>query len=254
MELITGRPAINNNLPLRICYKNVIKLVCIYHFSKKKKMWNGFVAMALPKQEEKKIVAIGLWQWHCRNRGGKNCRNEFVAMALSKQEEKKKYCLILAMALPKQEIGGEREHYLNIYIYIYKGHIFLFFHSFLDLFCVYVMFLPFAMKSQSTYQPITSNSSSDSYSLLGFILRLNLPKSISDILFCLFISPLHNKRQVTSSQSYILAEELHLLTTPIVHLLICFASMCTTKDYKFFVNITFFALLINQKLTDLLLL
>ena len=36
MELITGRPAINNNLPLRICYKNVIKLVCIYHFSKKK--------------------------------------------------------------------------------------------------------------------------------------------------------------------------------------------------------------------------
>ena len=65
-----------------------------YHFSKKKKKWplicgngnaeiegkkncgNEFVAMALPKQEGKFFfVAIGLWQWHCRNRWkrGKNC-------------------------------------------------------------------------------------------------------------------------------------------------------------------------------------
>ena len=49
-------------------------------------MWNGFVAMALPKQERKKKFAIGLWQCHCRNRGEKNlwqchCR---------KWEEKKK--------------------------------------------------------------------------------------------------------------------------------------------------------------------
>ena len=75
-------------------------------FLKKKKMWNGFVAMALPKQEGKKIVPIGLWQRHCRNRGEKNvamnlwqwhCRNRrkkigcnwFVAMALPKQRKKK---------------------------------------------------------------------------------------------------------------------------------------------------------------------
>ena len=113
------------------------------------------------------------------------------------------------------EIGNWRREgalFEYIYIYIYKWHIFLFFHSFLDLFCVYVMFLPFAMKSQSTYQPITSNSSSDSYSLLGFILRLNLPESISNILFCLFISPLHNKRQVTSLLKNCISSQLQLFT------------------------------------------
>ena len=43
-----------------ICYKNFVKMVCTYHFSKKKK------------------VVIDLWQWHCRNSGEKNCENEFV--------------------------------------------------------------------------------------------------------------------------------------------------------------------------------
>ena len=39
----------NNNLPLKICCKNIVKIVCIYHFLKKKKNWNGIVAMTLPK-------------------------------------------------------------------------------------------------------------------------------------------------------------------------------------------------------------
>ena len=43
--------------------------------------------MALSKQEKKKIVAIGLWQCHCRNR-------------------EKKIVTIVAMALPK--MGGEK--------------------------------------------------------------------------------------------------------------------------------------------------
>ena len=66
-------------------------------------MWNGFVAMALLKQEEKKIVAVGLWQCHCQNRG-ENCDKLIVAMTLLKNE-KNKICdkLIVAMALPKYE-------------------------------------------------------------------------------------------------------------------------------------------------------
>ena len=78
------------------------------------------------------------------------------------------------------------------------------------------------------------------------------PKSISEILFCLFISPLCHKRQVPLSFYFSsLTEGLHLLTKlhpPIVQLLFCFTSVCTTnwtKDCKFFVNVSFFALLIN---------
>ena len=38
-------------MPLKICFKNIVKIVCYYHFPKKKKKneWNGIVAMALPK-------------------------------------------------------------------------------------------------------------------------------------------------------------------------------------------------------------
>ena len=54
-------------------------------FLKKKNLWNGFVAMALPKQEEKKLL-----QLVCGNAttkiGGKN----FVAMTLPKMGGKKK--------------------------------------------------------------------------------------------------------------------------------------------------------------------
>ena len=52
--------------------KKLFQLVCgnaITEIEGKKKCGNEFVAMASPKQDEKKIVAIGLWQWHCRNRG-----------------------------------------------------------------------------------------------------------------------------------------------------------------------------------------
>ena len=87
------------------------------------------------------------------------------------------------------------------------------------------------------------------------------PKSISEILFCLFISPLRNKKQVPLSFYFSsFAKGQHLLTKlhpMIVQLLFCFASVCTTKDCKFLVNVSFFTLLINlqlQKLTDLLLL
>ena len=43
--------------------------------------------MALSKQEKKKIVAIGLWQCHCRNREKKIVA--IVAMPLPKMEGKK---------------------------------------------------------------------------------------------------------------------------------------------------------------------
>ena len=126
----------------------------------------------------------------------------------------------------------------------------------------------------------------------SFPIKLNLLisrlKSMSEILFCLFISPLRNKRQVPwlkdciSPQSYILrlfsyssallqcAQLHHKVTSsdcsvtlllcfsvhnyltklhpPIVQLLFCFASVCTTKNCKFWVNVRFFALLINLQL------
>ena len=58
----------NNNLPLRICCKNVVKIVCTYHFFKKKKN-----------------CGMELQQQHCRNKREKNCSNWFVAMPLPKQ-------------------------------------------------------------------------------------------------------------------------------------------------------------------------
>ena len=35
-------------MPLKFCCKNIVKIACTYHFLKKKKKWNGIVAMALP--------------------------------------------------------------------------------------------------------------------------------------------------------------------------------------------------------------
>ena len=79
----------SNNLPFRICCKNVIKMMRTYHFSKKKQIVEWICSNDITKIEgkkivemnlwqwycqnrrEKKIVAIGLWQWHCRNRGKK---------------------------------------------------------------------------------------------------------------------------------------------------------------------------------------
>ena len=110
-------------------------------------MWNGFVTMALPKQEGKKnllqlvcgngiaeiegkkIVGMNLWQCHCRNRREKNCWNEFVAMALPKQEEKKKKLFDFWQwhCRNRKLEERERENCLNKKNIVY---LFLFFSSF----------------------------------------------------------------------------------------------------------------------------
>ena len=56
-------------MPLKICYENIVKIVCNYHFLKKKK-WNGIVAMALPNSIPlftiQKFFFYPLFrQWHC---------------------------------------------------------------------------------------------------------------------------------------------------------------------------------------------
>ena len=75
-------------MPLKICYENIVKIVCNYHFLKKKK-WNGIVAMALPNSIPlftiQKIFFYPLFQqWHCHKPIAK----------------KKKFPLISAMLLP----------------------------------------------------------------------------------------------------------------------------------------------------------
>ena len=54
-------------MSLRICYKNVVKMMWTYHFSKKKKKWPLICGNGNAEIE-----------------GKKNCGNEFVAMALPK--------------------------------------------------------------------------------------------------------------------------------------------------------------------------
>ena len=95
MELITGRPAINNNLPLRICYKNVIKLVCIYHFSKKKKKCGMDLWRWHCRNRGGKIVGMNLWQWHCRNRRKKKLLQLVCGNGIAEIEERdiKKGCI-----------------------------------------------------------------------------------------------------------------------------------------------------------------
>ena len=46
------------------------------------------MAMTLPKQEGKKIVTIGSWQCHCRNRGKKFCGNGGNVIAENGREKK----------------------------------------------------------------------------------------------------------------------------------------------------------------------
>ena len=58
-------------MPLKICYENIVKIVCNYHFLKKKK-WNGIVAMALPNSIplftiQKFFFYPLFWQCHCHN-------------------------------------------------------------------------------------------------------------------------------------------------------------------------------------------
>ena len=46
--------------------------------------------MKLPKMKRKKIVAINLWQWNCRNGRKKNSSSWFVAMLLLEWKGEKK--------------------------------------------------------------------------------------------------------------------------------------------------------------------
>ena len=76
-------------MSLKICCKNIVKIVCTYHFLKKKK-----------------ICGIDFWQWHCQNRkkkkllqlvrgnaiaevGGKNCGNGGKVIAENGREKEK---------------------------------------------------------------------------------------------------------------------------------------------------------------------
>ena len=49
------------------------------------------MAMTLPKQEGKKIVTIGSWQCHCRNRGKKFCGNGGNVIAENGRKKEKQW-------------------------------------------------------------------------------------------------------------------------------------------------------------------
>ena len=44
--------------------ENVVKIVCTYHFLKKKKIVEWNCGNDIAEIGGKKIVPIGLWQWH----------------------------------------------------------------------------------------------------------------------------------------------------------------------------------------------
>ena len=54
-----------------------------------KKNFVTIVTMPLPKMGGEKNVVIGLWQWHCRNRGKKICGNCGNAIAENGRGKKK---------------------------------------------------------------------------------------------------------------------------------------------------------------------
>ena len=101
-------------------------------------------------------------------------------------------------------------------------------------------------KTQKFNQPITSTPHLIWF-LFGIILRYIDSYSPTSTLFCLFILQFVIKGKAS-------AEELELLQTQpfcppsLVQLLFYFTSVCTTKDRKFYVNVSFFALLINLRL------
>lgn len=117
-----------------------------------KKLWQLICGNGIAEIEGKKIVAIDLWQWNCRNK------------------RKKKFCGI--------------ENWRS--------------QSAIHLTCFSDSYSPKYLEYIHWSFPIKPN------------LLISRPKSMSRILFCLFISPLRNKRQVPSlkdcifSQSYIL--------------------------------------------------
>ena len=117
-----------------------------------------------------------MWQWHCRNEGEKNlwqliCGNDIVEI-----EGKKKLWQWNCRNRRKKIICGTKN-----------------------------------WRSQSANH-LTCSSNSYSPKYLEYIhwsfpikhnLLISCLKSMSEILFCLFISPLHNKRQVPSLKDYI---------------------------------------------------
>ena len=63
------------------------------------------MVMTLPKQEGKKIVTIGLWQCHCRNRGENFCGNGGNVIA---ENRRKKNLFMLVCGNAIAEIGGKK--------------------------------------------------------------------------------------------------------------------------------------------------
>ena len=88
-------------MPLKICFKNIVKIVCYYNFSKKKKKMNG----------------MELWQWHCQNRRKKKvlvCGNAIAEIG------GKNFVAIVVMPLPQFHYTFFFRNDIYIYIYFFE--------------------------------------------------------------------------------------------------------------------------------------
>ena len=169
------------------------------------------------------MVAIDLWQWNCRN-GRKKKKKRIVAMELSK-------------------IKGERKYLIGILV------------------CQKKKILWHWKLEESITSPLLSDSYSPKYLeyiLYSFPIKPNLLishiGSISWILFYVFISPRYKRQHAPSLNIASPHRKLHFsycftyLRLFSAILLFCFASVCTTKNCKFWIKMSFFALLINLQL------
>ena len=69
--------------------KNVVKIVCTFHFSKKKKIVEWNCGNDIAEIGGKKICSNWFMAMSLPKLRGKKCGNEFVAISLLKQDEKK---------------------------------------------------------------------------------------------------------------------------------------------------------------------
>ena len=174
------------------------------------------------KKKRRRMVAIDLWQWNCRN-------------------GRKKKKRIVAMELPK--IKGERKYLIGILV------------------CQKKKILWHWKLEESITSPLLSDSYSPKYLeyiLYSFPIKPNLLishiGSISWILFYVFISPRYKRQHAPSLNIASPHRKLHFsycftyLRLFSAILLFCFASVCTTKNCKFWIKMSFFALLINLQL------
>ena len=77
-------------MSLRICYKNVVKMMWTYHFSKKKKeKWQLICGNGIAEIEGGKIVGMNMWQWHCQNRREKKLLKLVYGNSIAEIEGKK---------------------------------------------------------------------------------------------------------------------------------------------------------------------